>query len=307
MANKRLTIEECQRRTRNVNPHIHIVEYTTMYHPVLCECQICGHQWEDAAKNLFRCSKCPMCNRKKNNNRTTASFREEMVSIDPTIIILGAFQTVNDPLLCKCSKCGREWMAKPSNLLLGKGCSVCKTAIAREQRMKSHEQFVKEMFVVNPDVDVVGRYTGAQRYIGCRCKVCGHRWSAKATNLLSGYGCPGCTESSGEQAIRRVLTTLNIEYEFQKRFADLKGVGGHLLSYDFFLPRYNTLIEYQGQFHDGHAYQQTREQFQKQVEHDWRKRTYAVEHGYILIELWYYDFKNIENNLISFFNNYSSK
>ena len=81
------------------------------------------------------------------------------------------------------------------------------------------------------------------------------------------------------------------------KFDNLKGVGGNPLSYDFYLEDFNILIEYQGEFHDGTARQQTEEQFKIQKEHDKRKKEYAISHNINLLEIWYYDYDNIENIL----------
>ena len=72
-----------------------------------------------------------------------------------------------------------------------------------------------------------------------------------------------------------------------------------MLSYDFYLPKYNLLIEYQGQFHDGNITgdYQTEEMLEIQQEHDRRKRQYAIDHNIELMEIWYWDFDNIENIL----------
>lgn len=41
-----------------------------------------------------------------------------------------------------------------------------------------------------------------------------------------------------------------IIFTAQKTFNDLKGIGGFKLRYDFYLPNYNLLIEYQGIQHE---------------------------------------------------------
>lgn len=40
-----------------------------------------------------------------------------------------------------------------------------------------------------------------------------------------------------------------------------------------------------------------KEKFISQIEHDKRKREYVKSHGYKFIEIWYYDFDNIEEIL----------
>ena len=78
------------------------------------------------------------------------------------------------------------------------------------------------------------------------------------------------------------------------------GVGGRKLRYDFYLPDFDLLIEYQGNFHDGSSFVGdffTKERLEIQQEHDERKRKYAKKHNIKLLEIWYWDFDNIEKIL----------
>ena len=78
-----------------------------------------------------------------------------------------------------------------------------------------------------------------------------------------------------KKRINNWLTINNIEFISQKTFDGLIGTRGGNLSYDFYLPDYNLLIEYQGEYHDGNVQYQTQEEFENQQEHDRRKREYA--------------------------------
>lgn len=127
-----------------------------------------------------------------------------------------------------------------------------------------------------------------------RCYECGHVWDMA---LYAGSWCPNCSKSKGEDMVEEFLKNNNITYEPQKRFDDLRGIGNGLLSYDFYLIDYNLLIEYQGEFHDGTAEIQTDEGFKYQQEHDRRKKQYAMDNNIDLLEIWYYDFDNIESIL----------
>ena len=82
------------------------------------------------------------------------------------------------------------------------------------------------------------------------------------------------------------MKAFGITYEYQKTFPDLKDV--QTLSYDFYLPDQNILIEYQGLQHyepvdhfggDG--------KFKLQQKHDKLKSDYARDHGYNLIAVPY--------------------
>lgn len=109
--------------------------------------------------------------------------------------------------------------------------------------------------------------------------------------------CPYCSLSKGEKRIENWLRLNNIEYIYEKTFEGLIGVNNGLLSYDFYLPKYNLLIEFQGEYHDGSVSNQTEKEFNQQQEHDKRKRNYAKTHNIKLLEIWYWDFNKIEEIL----------
>ncbi len=54
----------------------------------------------------------------------------------------------------------------------------------------------------------------------------------------------GCVKSYGELAIRKILLENNVEFETEKTFSDLGK-----LRYDFYLPKQNRLIEFDGEQH----------------------------------------------------------
>lgn len=117
--------------------------------------------------------------------------------------------------------------------------------------------------------------------------------ATKANNAL----CSRCSSSKGEKRIEKWLLENNIEHTPQKEFEDLLGIGNKGLSYDFYLVNYNLLIEYQGEYHDGTTSNQTKKQFEKQQEHDRRKKQYAKDNNIELLEIWYWDFDNVEEIL----------
>ena len=114
--------------------------------------------------------------------------------------------------------------------------------------------------------------------------------------------CPYCERPTrGEQRIIDYLDCfMKNQYIYQQYYDGLVGINGGQLSYDFYLPTYNLLIEYQGELHDGTADKQTSEEFEIQKEHDKRKREYAKAHNIDLLEIWYWDFDNIENILYNY-------
>ena len=129
------------------------------------------------------------------------------------------------------------------------------------------------------------------------CPDCDYVWDVMISGISRGTWCPQCNSSKGEKRINSWLKLNNINFTPQKTFNKLLGLGGKNLSYDFYLPDYNLLIEYQGEFHDGNVRNQTERKLERQKEHDRRKRNYAKRNNINLLEIWYWDFDNIEKIL----------
>jgi hypothetical protein len=123
--------------------------------------------------------------------------------------------------------------------------------------------------------------------------------SIKNSYRYCDFRCPECQYSKGETKIDEYLIQNNIYRIPQKEFDGLVGLRNGNLSYDFYLPQYNLLIEYQGEQHDKYikGLHQTQKGFEKQKEHDRRKREYAKLYNVKLLEIWYWDFDNVEEIL----------
>lgn len=81
----------------------------------------------------------------------------------------------------------------------------------------------------------------------CQCD-CGALCYVISTFLTQGrtQSC-GCLQSTGEQKIELLLQNNNISYQKQKTFNTCKNPDtGYPLRFDFYLPDYNILIEYDG-------------------------------------------------------------
>ena len=59
-------------------------------------------------------------------------------------------------------------------------------------KRKTHEEYVAEVAIKNPNIEVVGTYIDAKTKILHRCKVDGHEWNPSPDSILSGRGCPKC-------------------------------------------------------------------------------------------------------------------
>lgn len=198
--------------------------------------------------------------------------------------------------------CGHYKHAQPNHVLNNQACKECGVRNWANTRIKTHNEFVKDLYdVFGDEYTVLSEYTHSKEPIDIRHNVCGHYWITTPNPLLKGHGCPYCAsrKSKGEKFIEDYLTDMQIAFETQKKYEGLLGLGNGQLSYDFYLPNYNLLIEYQGEFHDGTANQQTDIELQKQQIHDKLKSDYAKENNIELLEIWYWDYENIASILQS--------
>ena len=167
------------------------------------------------------------------------------------------------------------------------------------EKMKPISKVKQEIYdLVGDEYELIGEYTGTNNNAIFYHKICGNTFQKTPHNFFAGQRCPHCIiPTKGEQRIIDYLEIHNEKYTFQKSYEDLRGINDGLLSYDIYIDSRNMLIEYQGQFHDGTAFNNDEYKFYRQQEHDRRKRQYAKDHNIKLLEIWYWDFDNIEEIL----------
>ena len=284
--------EEFVKRIKLKNPTIKILsEYYNSETLIECECLICKNKWKTMARNLLRGHGCPECNM-SNPKLTTEQYKFQLEKINPNIMIIGDYTGNGNKIKSRCLICGHEWFPIASMLKSKHGCPNCK---ALNDRL-SHSDFIERMKNINPFLEIIGEYKTCITPLEVRCLVCGKIFSTKPGGLLRKSGCPYCNLSKGERDVSIFLDRNCIKYVQQKKYDDLTGLGGGKLAYDFYLPDYNLLIEYQGRQHcepikgfvEG-------ERFEYVKEHDYRKKKYAEQHNIQLLEIWYDE--NIEQKL----------
>lgn len=227
----------------------------------------------------------------------------------PFELLSDIYKNNSEKLKWRCLKgnCGEEFKASWSDIQSGYGCGVCE---GRQVKLSNclatkNPDLASEWYpILNINLTPYDVPVNSGKKVWWLCKECGHKWEALIYSRNSGNGCPQCSESKGEKRIKKYFNYCNINYIWQKEFDNLLGIGNGNLSYDFYLPQCNLLIEYQGNYHDGTvgAHIQSKEDFEKQIEHDRRKREYAQNNNINLLEIWYWDFDNIEEILEKYFN-----
>lgn len=295
---KKHTQEEFEKILQDKNKDIKVLgKYINSNEHIQVKCEVCDYIWNPIASDILRLHSCPRCSGKIKKSHKW--FTDKMSNINSNIEVISKYNGSKNLVKCRCKIHNIEFYKLGSALLRGYGCRKCYTDSLIGRLMKTTEQYIKELSAVNKNIKVISEYYGSSKKIECLCLICGTKWSAEANALLKGEGCPICKTSHGERKIYNFLKNHNIKFESQKTFEGLVGVNNGKLSFDFFLPVYNLLIEYQGEFHDGTVNKTMQSDYalNKQKEHDRRKRLYAKNHSIQLLEIWYKDFNNIETIL----------
>ena len=116
---------------------------------------------------------------------------------------------------------------------------------------------------------------------------------------LQGQGCSKCRLSKGEIKIMTYLDKMNIEYISEFRINDCKDK--ITLPFDFYLPKYNICIEFDGEQHYRPIeYFGGQKSFENQKRRDCIKDMYCLDKQIVLIRISYLDYNNIEDILESF-------
>ena len=124
--------------------------------------------------------------------KTHKKFEEQLEKINKNITILTNYDGTHSYIGCQCLIDGHIWKTTPANLLQKHGCPKCSARKLSEEKIKPHEQFVKEIEIISPQIEVIGKYKGAKENVECRCKICNYSWFANPSNLLEGKGCFQC-------------------------------------------------------------------------------------------------------------------
>ena len=149
-----------------------------------------------------------------------------------------------DKTYCRCRcDCGNEHICYLYNLINGHTTS-CGCLSATKGWDGRHNNLVGIRFGSLVIKEMLYGYRNKQTYCRCDCD-CGGETIAYIGNIQSGRtsSC-GCLEgkSLGERLIKDILVENQIDFIPQKRFDDCKNTLA--LPFDFYLPKYNTCIEF---------------------------------------------------------------
>lgn len=208
---------------------------------VMCEN---GHKSEQLVKNLSKGHGCNICGNKRASDKQRRKIDdviEDFNKIHSNRYDYSKFNYHRNriPSTIMCSEHGGFEQDATSHLK-GSGCPKCSG-----NRRFTNDEFIeksKSIHSIPYNYDLV-EYENMHKKVKISCPLHGIFEQSPNSHTM-GKGCPKCGQSVGEMMIEKFLQKNNINYISQKRFRDCRFINE--LLFDFFLPDYNTCIEFNG-------------------------------------------------------------
>ncbi len=198
---------------------------------------------------------------------------------------------VKIPIICK--KHGVFYQTRSNHLKYD--CKKCRNLYTQDEFIKKCSTIHKNKYIYSKTI-----YSHNKNSIIITCPKHGD-FVQRASNHLDGKGCGACCVSKGEEKIKQLLSDLLISFIPQAKFSwAINPKTGYNFKYDFYIPDYNLLIEYDGLQHEKstaffrHNGQESELAFKNRLEKDIMKTNLAKDNGFNLVRISWRDFKRLE-------------
>lgn len=199
-------------------------------------------------------------------------------------------------VICQC-ECGTIKPVNLQNLINNKSkdCGCGRKKKLSETRLNN---LVGQRFGKLTVIELLPERNNLKRCMyRCHCD-CGNETIVAAISLRTNHtqSC-GCLTSKGNMKIKQILSNMNVDYKAEYQI----NINNTYYRFDFYLPQYNLMIEYDGEQHFAPARfcgpndERNLAEFKKTQEHDMIKNQYCLEHNINLLRIPYTEQENIED------------
>lgn len=257
------------------------------------------------------CKRCAIEKNKKARSLKTQLTIEEEISQYNNNKLLNKEDYINGDtknLKVLCGKCNKVFITDKKSYLKNARrdenylCPSCNREMIRSRMLRDKDDVEKYINSIN-DNKLLNKkdYKGNDiTNLKIQCGLCGEVFTTSLVCYQAGKTmCRKCSSkiSYGELAIKEFLDLYQIRYEDEYLFDDCRDINP--LPFDFYLSDYNLCIEYQGEQHyKSVEFFGGEEAFKIRQLHDQIKRDYCNSNNIVLIEIPYWEYKNIKNILI---------
>lgn len=279
------------------------VEYINQYTPVKIFCPKHGdfEQIPKSHMNGYGCSKCATDKfkvmytgknkiHKLQHSQIISNLKDMFPDYDYSRAYIedkGRDSTINDVV---CKKHGNFSKRLTNHYRQKQGCNLCGS------NKLSKEEFIKRSDEIHQGKYDYSNFNYVNNSVKSEIKCPKHGiFNQSPLKHLSGQGCPVCyadSISKGEEFIRNYLNSKDIRYEYQKN------ISGTKLKMDFFIPRLNLCIEYDGIQHFKPRTKFGGEvEYQRQLSRDNLKDEYCQKNNIKIVRISYKNFTKLKQIL----------
>lgn len=285
-----------------------LVEYKNVNTPIIIICPIHGIFTQKPHVHLYRKEGCQKCGREKlklsrRMNPTLYINRCRKVHKNEYDYSQTNYINSRTKIKVKCSKHG-IFITNPRNHLRGSKCPFCADIESGLIRRYTKDEIIKRFKKIHGgkyDYSYM-QYKNITDKIKIKCKKHGFFFQ-RAYDHSNGRGCPHCNNSLGEKQINDYLKRANIYFVRQKIFNNCINIKtGRNFRFDFFIPKFKIIIEYDGEFHYMITNLNNKKLLNKIKYRDKQKTKWCKENGYNLLRIPYTKFDNINNLIYNFIN-----
>lgn len=268
-------------------------------HRGIFQCSFCGKEFESniyqiTSNHTTRCSECTF---KRRSNLGKSKFKDisgqqygSLIALEPT----SKRQHGRIIWKCLCLLCNQHTYINANNWGRNIQCDKC----AHEKDL-TNQKYGKLTAIYKTD-----KKQNGFNVWHCKCD-CGNECDLSVGDWGSTQSCGKCQCSHGENKIKEILDLLNIKYIQQYTFNNcINPETNRKLRFDFYLPVYNTCIEYDGEQHYFITYGwNDKEHLQQTQYRDKIKDQYCKDHNIKLLRIPYWNYKNIHQIITEEFDN----
>lgn len=292
---RKLTQEEFIKRCKETHPEYSYEKsiYNGANKPVIVTCPIHG-DFETRPSRFIMGAKCgcPKCNTGFIKYMSSDQFLERCKKYFPNYDYSKAiFKGEYDKITVTCPKHNYTWNVITKSLMTGHGCPICGKEHSQEKQSLTTQEFIEKAKQIHGDIY---DYSNTEYYnmntpVTITCRKHGDFKQWPSSHLYTKSGCPKCKQSKGETEVECFLKSKNINY-IQQYPIDCNLKINNKTYIDFYLPNYNTFIEYNGmQHYVPIKYFGGELKFKEQQARDDYVRNYCKENNIKLIEIKYND------------------
>lgn len=281
------------------------VEYVSNKQPIIIICSSHGY-FTQAPSGHLSGNGCQACGIEKQANNSRDSIEDFIIRAkkmhgERYDYSKAIYKLSNEPLIIICPDHG-QFLQRPDKHYIGHGCLSC------ANRDMDTEKFILRAKATHGNKYNYSKsiYKAAKFKITIICPDHGE-FEQVAWNHMEGTGCELCVDQFNSRGVRRIESWLlanHISFIREKTFPELKSfrTGNKSLRFDFFIEKFNVLIEFDGEQHfRPNPFWGGEQAFQKLIENDKRKDIFARDTGYELIRISFKEIDHIQKILSSLF------